>query len=127
MAVLLLAIILFSALSGVGVRIWLLFWASRKFGIVISGSEYVNEMLKGKYKQLKIRRSKMGAIAWGALAVVMLAIWIIVNLSTYLMPTWLWIILTPAVTSCGALVIILVAEGYHRVKKWILWADVYLH
>ena len=69
----------------------------------------------------------MGAIAWEALAVVMLAIWIIVNLSTYLMPTWLWIILTPAVTSSGALVVILVAEGYHWVRRWILWADAYLH
>lgn len=69
----------------------------------------------------------MGAIAWGALAVVMLAIWIIVNISINLMPTWLWIILTPAITSSGALVVILAAEGYHRVKKWVLWIDAYLH
>lgn len=53
MAVLLLAIILFSALSGVGVGIWLLFWVSKRFGIVISGSEYVNEMLKRKIQTTK--------------------------------------------------------------------------
>jgi len=57
MAILLLAIILFSALSGVGVGIWLLFWASKKFGIVISGSEYVNEMLK-KQMQTTIKKGE---------------------------------------------------------------------
>ena len=58
-AVLLLAIILFSALSGVGVGIWLLFWASRKFGIVISGSEYVNEMLKRKMQVIEIENKEV--------------------------------------------------------------------